>query len=353
MTPEFWRGRRVFLTGHTGFKGAWLSLWLQRLGAIVQGYALAPPTQPSLFEVAAVASEMISETGDVRDVCALSAAVQSFNAEIVIHMAAQSLVRASYDEPVETYATNVMGTVHVLEAVRHTPSVRAVLVITSDKCYQNQEWVYGYREQDALGGRDPYSNSKACAELVTSAYRDSFLASDRLGVATARAGNVIGGGDWARDRLIPDLIQAFINGVPAKIRNPSSVRPWQHVLEPLHGYLNLLEALWNDPKRHAEGWNFGPDERDARPVKWIADELVGCWGKSACWESEGGEHPHEAGLLRLDSAKAHAYLSWQPQLSLAEALRWVTDWYQAYARGENMRGVTLEQIGHYQSKVVA
>ncbi len=353
MTPAFWRGRRIFLTGHTGFKGAWLSLWLQRLGAEVQGYALAPPTQPSLFEVASVAPAMNSKTADVSDAHRLSETLQSCKAELVVHMAAQSLVRASYGDPVGTYATNVMGTVHVLDAVRQAPSVRAVLVVTSDKCYQNLEQENAYREDDRLGGHDPYSNSKACAELVTQAYRDSFFSSASVGVASARAGNVIGGGDWASDRLIPDLIRAFLKECPAKIRNPVSVRPWQHVLEPLLGYLILLEALWNDPKRYAQAWNFGPSAADARPVQWIADELVRCWGDTARWELDDAGHPHEAGLLRLDSAKAQGALSWRPRLSLAEALSWVSDWYKAYARGDDMREVTLEQIGRYQAKVAA
>lgn len=341
------------MTGHTGFKGSWMSLWLQSLGAELTGYALKPPTNPSLFEEARVADGMHSIEGDIRDLSHLKQAMQDAKPEIVIHMAAQSLVRFSYQNPVETYATNVMGTVHMLEAVRATPSVRAVVNITTDKCYENHEWVWGYREIDPMGGYDPYSNSKGCAELVSAAYRSSFFnPSDYLkhgvALATVRAGNVIGGGDWAQDRLIPDIVAAFEQGKPVHIRNPHSIRPWQHVLEPLRGYLMLAEKLVEDGPAYAEAWNFGPNDEDAKPVGWIVEQMAARWGNGAHWEVDAGEHPHEAGYLKLDISKARSRLHWSPILRLEEALSLIVDWAQQRKTGADARGLTQGQIKSYQ-----
>jgi CDP-glucose 4,6-dehydratase len=347
MTPNFWRGKRVFLTGHTGFKGGWLALWLQQLGAEVTGYALDAPTDPSLFDVARVGTGMKSVRGDVRDLSALASAMQAARPEIVIHMAAQSLVRLSYDTPVETYATNVMGTVHLLEAVRQTPGVKAVVNVTTDKCYENKEWVWGYRENEPMGGHDPYSNSKGCSELVTSAYRRSFLQDKGVAVATARAGNVVGGGDWATDRLVPDILRAFQAEQAVVIRNPNATRPWQHVLEPLSGYLSLAEHLFNQGPSFAEPWNFGPQDDDAKPVQWIVEHMVERWGSGANWVHDGGAHPHEAHYLKLDSSKAKMLLNWQPRWPLATALGKITDWYKAYLGSTDMREFSLQQIAEY------
>ena len=341
----FWAGRRVFLTGHTGFKGAWASLVLDALGAEVHGFALPPDEERNLFAAAGVERSVRHRTGDVRDLAALRTALAEARPAIVIHMAAQSRVRLSYAEPVETYATNVLGTVHLLEAVRHVPEVEAVVVVTSDKCYENLGWVWGYREPERLGGHDPYSNSKACAELVTDAYRRSFFGRDGAArIASARAGNVIGGGDWARDRLVPDAIRAFLAGVRLHIRNPLSVRPWQHVLDPVVGYLVLAQRLAQGGSDLAEGWNFGPTAASEVSVQQVADALVGLWGGSAGWDRDHGEHPHEASLLKLDCAKASARLVWHPLLGLDEALRMTVEWYRAFAAGRNMRHVSLAQI---------
>lgn len=348
INPDFWRGKRVFLTGHTGFKGSWLSLWLQSLGAQVHGLALEPPTTPNLFTEAQVAIGMASHTiGDIRDLATVQQAMQASQADIVIHMAAQPLVRLSYAEPVETYAANVMGTVHVLESVRHTPSVKAVVVVTTDKCYENKEWLWGYREDEPMGGHDPYSNSKGCAELVTSAYRRSFFQEKGIALASARAGNVIGGGDWATDRLVPDILRAFEQNQPVIIRNPHATRPWQHVLEPLSGYLTLAERLYSDGLTFAEGWNFGPKEDDARPVQWIVEHMVRSWGNDASWKQDGGVHPHEANYLKLDISKAQARLGWQPQWSLAAALAHITTWHQAWLVNDDMKKLCLTQIQQY------
>jgi len=351
--PSFWRGKRVFLTGHTGFKGSWLSLWLQALGAEVHGLALEAPTTPNLFTVAQVASGMATSTiGDIRHLATVQQAMQAAQPDIVIHMAAQPLVRLSYAEPVETYATNVMGTVHVLESARHTPSVKAIVVVTTDKCYENKEWAWGYREDEPMGGHDPYSNSKGCAELVTSAYRNSFLQNNGIAVASARAGNVIGGGDWAADRLVPDILRAFEQNQPVVIRNPHATRPWQHVLEPLSGYLSLAAHLYTDGQAFAEGWNFGPKEDDARPVQWIVEHMVTSWGNGASWQQDGGTHPHEANYLKLDISKAKARLDWQPCWALQAALQASVHWHQQWLAGANMQAVTLDQINQYQSKVL-
>lgn len=351
---QFWNGKKVLITGHTGFKGSWLSLWLQSLGATVVGYSLPAPTQPNLFDVANVAEGMTSVIGDVRDLEHFQAVMKQHQPEIVFHMAAQPLVRYSYQNPVETYATNVMGTVNVLEAIRHTESVRSAVVITTDKCYENREWVWGYRENEPMGGRDPYSNSKGCAELVVSAYRDSFFSPQtydrhRVGLASARAGNVIGGGDWALDRLIPDIMRAIQENRPVLIRSPRAIRPWQHVLEPLSGYLCLAEQLWHHGPDYAEGWNFGPTDDDAKPVAWIVDRLTKLWGEGASWELDLGSHPHEATYLKLDCSKAKAKLGWTPRTSLATALDWIVEFYRAYQAHENMREMTESQILRFQA----
>ena len=340
------------MTGHTGFKGSWLSLWLQSLGADLTGYALKPPTKPSLFEEARVADGMTSIEGDIRDLEHFTHCMQAAKPEIVIHMAAQPLVRYSYQNPVETYGTNVMGTVNMLESVRTTPSVRSVVNITTDKCYENREWVWGYRENEPMGGFDPYSSSKGCAELVSSAYRSSFFnAADydkhQVALATVRAGNVIGGGDWAQDRLIPDIITAFREGKPAHIRNPNAIRPWQHVLEPLRGYLMLAEKLVLEGSTYAEAWNFGPSEEDARTVGWIVDQMANRWGEDAKWTLDTDEHPHEAGYLKLDISKVSGRLHWSPMLRLGDALNMIVDWSKQYNDGDDMRALTLQQIKNY------
>jgi len=355
MNAAFWAGKRVFVTGHTGFKGSWLCLWLQQLGANVSGYALAPPTNPSLFEVAQVAQGMKSVIGDIRDGAALIQAMRQAAPDIVIHMAAQPLVRRSYVDPVETYATNVMGTVNLLEAVRQTPSVRAVINVTTDKCYENKEWVWGYRETEPMGGFDPYSSSKGCAELVTAAYRNSFFnaakhSEHQVAVATARAGNVIGGGDWAEDRLIPDILRAIQIGKSVNVRNPHATRPWQHVLEPLSGYLTLAEQLCAQGLAVAEAFNFGPADEDAKPVQWIVEKLTQSWGDGAAWHVDGGTHPHEAHYLKLDCSKARAALGWQPRWNLSQALQAIIVWHKAHSApqgGDDMRAMCLQQINDY------
>jgi CDP-glucose 4,6-dehydratase len=353
MTAGFWHGKRVFVTGHTGFKGSWLCLWLQSLGAEVTGYALAPPTDPSLFETAKVAAGMRSIIGDVRDGDSLVRAVQAAKPEIVIHMAAQPLVRYSYDHPVETYATNVMGVVNLLEAVRKSPGVRAVVNVTTDKCYENREWDWGYRENEAMGGYDPYSSSKGCAELVTAAYRNSFFnparrAEHGVALASARAGNVIGGGDWALDRLIPDVMRAIESGQRVSIRSPHAIRPWQHVMEPLNGYLMLAEKLYaEDGASFAEAWNFGPADEDARPVQWIVERLTEAWGEGAAWQLDRDPQPHEAHYLKLDCSKAKARLGWQARWSLVQALDRIVEWHKAAQQGADARQLTLQQIAAY------
>ena len=350
MNTDFWRDRRVLLTGHTGFKGSWLSLWLQQMQADLCGYALAPPTDPSLFEVARVGRGMTSIEADVRDEPRLRKALESFRPEVVFHMAAQPLVRLSYEDPVETYSTNVLGTVHLLQAARSIDSVRAVVVITSDKCYLNQEWAWGYRENEPMGGDDPYSSSKGCAELVTASFRKSFFSDPAsAGVASVRAGNVIGGGDWARDRLVPDIMTAIRQGEPVQIRYPHAVRPWQHVLEPLRGYLLLAERL-HASHEWADGWNFGPRDGDSRPVGWIADTLTKAWGRGARWETDDARHPHENTYLKLDSTRAHQLLEWNPCLSLEDALRWIVEWYQALDRDADMRAQTLADVERYEQR---
>lgn len=362
MALDFWLGKKVFITGHTGFKGSWLSLWLTMLGAKVYGYALSPPTNPSLFTLAQIADLLqVHQIADIRDGAILSAAVQDAAPDIVIHMAAQPLVRDSYSNPVQTYATNIMGTVNLLEAVRHCQSVRAVVNVTTDKCYENKEWVWGYRETEQLGGYDPYSSSKGCAELVTAAYRNSFFNTSTFNhsspqhgaaVATARAGNVIGGGDWATDRLIPDIIRAILAKEPVRIRNPHAIRPWQHVLEPLAGYLCLAQNLYEHGAEYAEGWNFGPADEGAKPVEWIVQRLCDQWGEGANYKIDTGNHPHEAHYLKLDCSKARMRLGWAPRWSLETALLAIVEWTKAYCSQSAIRDICIQQINQYAAYTV-
>ena len=351
IDKSFWQGKRVFITGHTGFKGGWLSLWLQQLGAQVKGFSLAPPTDTSFFSEVKIADGMDSEIGDIRDLDKLKQSISTFKPDVLIHMAAQPLVRHSYDNPVETYATNVMGTVNLFEAARQCSDLKAIVNVTSDKCYENKEWVWGYRENEPMGGHDPYSNSKGCAELVTSAYRNSFFsAPDALALASARAGNVIGGGDWADDRLIPDILRAFSNNEAVVIRNPLATRPWQHVLEPLSGYLTLAQRLYEDGHAFAEGWNFGPEQDDVKSVKWILDFMTDKWGDEARWDIDTSHQPHEAQLLKLDISKALTKLDWAPKWSLSKALESTIYWHKSWRNGEDMKAVSLSQIQDYQNE---
>jgi CDP-glucose 4,6-dehydratase len=349
VDPDFWRGRRVLLTGHTGFKGAWLALWLQALGAQVTGFSNGVPTNPSLYELARVGESMEDVEGDVRDAGAIAKALAAADPEVVIHMAAQSLVRRSFAEPRETYETNVMGTMNVLDAVRLVgQSTRVIVNVTSDKCYENREWEWGYREEEPMGGHDPYSSSKGCAEILTAAFRRSFFA-DPSGtrLASARAGNVIGGGDWGEDRLVPDIMRAALAGEEVRIRNPNSIRPWQHVLNPLSGYLVLAQAVWDAPE-NAEGWNFGPPEEDARPVGWLVQRLGELWPGELRSSIDDGPHPHEARYLKLDSSRARGRLGWRPLLGLEAALAATVEWYGQLASGADMRAVTARQIETFQ-----
>jgi CDP-glucose 4,6-dehydratase len=351
VDPAFWSGRRVLVTGHTGFKGAWLSLWLQSMGADVTGFADGIPTDPSLFQLASVGDGMGWGIGDIRDRERVGQAISESRPEVVVHMAAQSLVRRSFANPHETYATNVMGTVNLLDAVRVEGAgiVRVVLNVTSDKCYENREWEWGYREHEAMGGHDPYSSSKGCAELVASAFGRSFFSDpDGTRLASARAGNVIGGGDWAEDRLVADVMRAALAGEAAAIRNPNSIRPWQHVLSPLSGYLVLAQALW-DSAEVEPAFNFGPPEEDARPVGWLVERLAEMWPGGVRWTLDDGPHPHEARYLKLDSSLARARLGWSPLVGLEDTLASIVDWYRALADGAEMREVTLGQIAslHY------
>ena len=349
-----WQGRRVFLTGHTGFKGGWLALWLAKLGANVRGYALDPYTTSNLLDVARIGDVIEDTRGDINDLEKITASLTEFAPEIVIHMAAQPLVRLSYADPLLTYKTNVIGTANVLEAVRKTPSVRAVVSVTTDKCYENKEWAWGYRESDPLGGYDPYSSSKACAEIVTAAYRQSFFNVNtfdqhRCGIATGRAGNVIGGGDWSDDRLLPDLVRGFLRGEAVRIRRPKSIRPWQHVLEPLWGYMRLAEELYNGNAAAAAAWNFGPQDDDAWPVSRIVEKMVAVWGNGASWVLDPDPGVHEAGYLKLDASKARAELGWRPSLRMDTTLEWLVQWYRAQAAGEDMHALTLQQIEQYET----
>lgn len=352
MNADFWRRKRVFVTGHTGFKGSWLTLLLQQLGARVAGYALAPPTEPSLYALARVHEGIESTEGDIRDLSALQRAMNAFEPEVVLHLAAQSIVLLSYDDPVDTYSTNVIGTVHVLEAVRRLQRPCTVVNVTTDKCYDNKGWVWGYRETDALGGHDPYSNSKACAELVGQCYRDSFFPPAKLtehgvGLANARAGNVIGGGDWTPRQLVPETMAAFAQGKPVVLRHPQAVRPWQHVLDCLDGYLQLAQALAADPARFAGEWNFGPTDAELPPVAALVEALGAEWQMAKPWVHDSGVHAPEAMLLRLDVSKASHQLGWRPRLAVAEAIRWVASWYRAFHGGADPRALCLEQIERF------
>jgi CDP-glucose 4,6-dehydratase len=350
----FWHGKRVFLTGHTGFKGSWLSIWLMKLGAEVSGYALDPPTNPSLYDIAGLEKRMRSTIGDIRDRESIKKALAVAHPEIVIHMAAQPLVRLSYAEPLLTYETNVMGTANLLEAIRGCESVRSIVIITTDKCYDNKEWPWGYRENESLGGYDPYSSSKACAEIVTAAYRSSFFnpkdygSKHHVAVATARAGNVIGGGDWAEDRLVPDIVRSIAEGKKVLIRSPYAIRPWQHVLEPLSGYLLLAQRLYENGCDYAEAWNFGPYDSDARPVQWIVESLCAAWSGAKGYEIDKNPQPHEATYLKLDCSKAWARLGWHPTWSLQEALGKIVEWNLAHLRGDDMYKMTVAQIAEYE-----
>ena len=346
VTKNFWKNKKVLITGHTGFKGSWLSLWLQHLGAKVTGVSLDPPTNPSLYQQAEVASGMISLRQDIRNGEKLKELFQQQQPEIIFHLAAQPLVRYSYKEPVETYETNVMGTLHVLEAIRTIDSVQASILITTDKCYQNREWHWGYRESDPVGGHDPYSSSKGSAELLIASYRDSYLPN----IASVRAGNVIGGGDWAEDRLIPDIIRAFQKNEIVEIRNPDAIRPWQHVLEPLAGYMQLAEQMVIAPKQYAQAWNFGPNNEDAKSVEWIVKQIAQQWNdqnKKVNWKIDRAEHPHEANYLKLDCSKAHTKLNWHPKWSLQTALQKIIQWHQAESNQKDMRQYTILQIEQY------
>lgn len=349
VKPNFWKGKRVLITGHTGFKGGWLTIWLNARGAAVTGYSLQPKEEPNLFKLARVEDDITSVIGDIRDLEHLGRVIAEHKPEIIFHMAAQALVRYSYANPIETYSTNVMGTVNVLEAVRRSGCVRVLVNITSDKCYENKERLTGYREDEPMGGWDPYSSSKGCAELVTSAYMRSYFSDDnnRISAATTRAGNVIGGGDWSMDRLIPDLIRSIMDGRPTVIRNPGAVRPWQHVLEPLCGYMVVAERLWEDSNDFSGGWNFGPNDDDARPVSWIADKLTEMWGDGSSWVMDNAQHPHEANYLKLDCSKAKSMLKWAPKTELCTALEWIVEWYRDFKNGRDMRRVTEEQILRY------
>ncbi len=353
MNRKFWKGKRVFITGHTGFKGSWLSLWLQSAGAHVTGYALEPPTNPNLFTTGNVGIGMRSIVGDVRDFKHLRSVVEEVEPEIILHLAAQSVVRYSYDHPIETYEVNVLGTVNLLEAVRTIGKPCVVVNVTSDKCYENKEWLWGYREDEPMGGHDPYSNSKGCAELVTSAYQRSYfpvaeLDKHRIAVASVRAGNVVGGGDWTRDQLLPDVINSFLKREPVLIRNPQAIRPWQFVLEPLNGYLTVAEHLVSSPASTVGAWNFGPEDGDAKPVEWIVENMVRLWNDGASWKTDSRHHPHEAHYLKLDSSKARTTLGWHPRLTLDNALQWVVEWYKAFHEKQNMHALTLSQITRFE-----
>lgn len=355
INQDFWQGKRVLVTGHTGFKGSWLSLWLQSMGAVVIGYALSPSTIPSLFTIAKVGDGMTSIIGDIRNLEHLRETFAEHQPEIVFHMAAQALVRYSYAEPVETYATNVMGTVNLLEVIRGTNSVKAVVNITSDKCYENREWAWGYRENEAMGGHDPYSSSKACAELITAAYRNSYFNPEKyqehgVALATARAGNVIAGGDWANDRLVPDIISAITKNESIHIRNPNSIRPWQHVLEPLSAYLLLAQKLFEDGTAYAQGWNFGPNDTEIKSVQWLCEHLGKAWGTDINWTTDDAEQPHEAQYLKLDCSKAKTELNWQPKWTLTETITHICVWHQAHLAGADMHALCLAQIKQYETE---
>jgi CDP-glucose 4,6-dehydratase len=353
MNNAFWKNKKVLITGHTGFKGSWLALWLQNIGAQTMGYSLEPPTKPSLFEICKVSDKMTSLNGDVRDKKNFEAVLNKYSPEIVFHLAAQALVRRSYKEPLETYETNVMGTVNLFEICRRAPSVKVIVNVTSDKCYENRESLIGYKETDAIGGYDPYSSSKGCSELVTNAYIKSFFNPDKYkehgkALASVRAGNVIGGGDWAEDRLVPDCIRALMLKKSPEIRYPDAVRPWQHVFEPLFGYLMLAEKLYENGPEFTGAWNFGPEDNDLKPVKWIVQNMISSWGDNISWEVENKEQPHETGYLKLDCSKAKTKLGWHPILDLEKSLKMTVEWYKAYLNKQDMLGFSINQIKNYE-----
>jgi CDP-glucose 4,6-dehydratase len=352
VNQEFWKNKRVYLTGHTGFKGSWLSLWLQSMGANVKGFSLAPYTIPNLFEEAKVSEGMESEIGDIRNLEAVTKSMMAFNPDILIHMAAQPLVRLSYSEPVETYATNVMGTIHVLEAARKCENLKSIVAITTDKCYENKEWPWGYRENEPMGGHDPYSSSKGCCELLIASYRKSFFNTPTSpSLASVRAGNVIGGGDWSDDRLIPDILRAFEKSESVIVRNPLSTRPWQHVLEPLSGYLVLAEELYLKGDLFAEGWNFGPKDEDCQSVEWILNSMIKSWGEGASWKLDVNNNPHEAGFLKLDCSKAAQQLKWEPKWNLEFTLKAIVNWHKAWMNKEDIKKECLKEIKLYTDKL--
>lgn len=348
VDSTFWRGKKVFLTGHTGFKGSWLTMWLHSMGAQVKGLALEPPTEPSLFKVANVNSLLQSEIGDIRDLETVKSAIRTFDPDIVIHMAAQPLVRYSYQEPIETYQTNVMGTANVLEACREVQSLKSIVCVTTDKCYENKEWEWGYRENDPMGGHDPYSSSKGACELVIAGYRNSFFSGNNSpGVASVRAGNVVGGGDWAEDRLIPDILKSFETGEKVVIRNPLATRPWQHVLEPLSGYLILAEVLYKHGGKYGGGWNFGPVDEDCKSVEWILNSLIHKWPEKASWVLDENANPHEAKFLKLDCSKAFFHLDWRPKWNIEYTTTAIVEWYLAWKANKNMLEYSLNEISKY------
>jgi len=355
MNREFWQNRRVLITGNTGFKGCWLSLWLQMRGANVAGYSLSVPTKPSLYKLCNMEETVNTTIADIRNMDSLNNTFKKIKPEVVFHMAAQPLVRKSYTDPVDTYSTNVMGTVNLLEAVRVSDSVKSVIIVTSDKCYENKEWVWGYRESDSMGGFDPYSSSKGCAELVTNAYKNSFFnvrdyKKHGVGIASVRAGNAIGGGDWAEDRLVTDIMTSIIKRQPILIRSPHATRPWQHVLEPLSGYIELAERLYATGQDYSESWNFGPSDDDAKPVEWIVKTLCSLWGKDASYIIDTKEHPHEAHYLKLDCSKSKTKLKWYPLWNLETALQKIVDWYKVFESGGDTKNITLEQIQNYEEQ---
>ena len=355
VNPLFWKDKKVLITGHTGFKGSWLSLWLQNMNADVIGVSLDPPTVPSIFKQARISEGIVSLREDIRNLGKMNEIFQKYQPEIVFHLAAQPLVRYSYREPVETYQTNVMGTLNILEGIRGVDSVRSAVMITTDKCYENHEWEWGYREIDPLGGHDPYSSSKGCAELLIASYRNSYFNPDSINqhgtaIASARAGNVIGGGDWAEDRLIPDIIRALQQGKKVKIRNPDAIRPWQHVLEPLYGYLVLAEKLHGSDPQYTGAWNFGPYENDVGTVKTIVKNITSQWSEESTWSIDNDKHPHEANYLKLDCSKAHSRLKWKPKWNLTFALKKIVEWYKAEDAGRDLRKLTLDQINEYMNE---
>ena len=348
VNKAFWKGKRVFVTGHTGFKGSWLCIWLNQMGAEVKGYALKPNTNPALFDLANIQEIVINEYGNIQDFDQLKKSMLDFDPQILIHMAAQPLVRLSYKEPIDTYMTNVIGTVNVLEAARLCKHLKSVVSVTTDKCYENKEWMWAYRENEPMGGHDPYSSSKGCAELVTAAYRKSFFFENNTpALASARAGNVIGGGDWATDRLVPDVLRAFNTGQAVIVRNPLAIRPWQHVLEPLSGYLILAENLYLYGDKYADAWNFGPNEEDCKNVQWILDEMVNIWSGKASWKLDENPQPHEATFLKLDCSKAKTLLKWDPKWSIKTVLKRIHDWNSVFLTNGDLRKKCIEEINDY------